>query len=232
MQNRIKVFIVFFLLGCTPLQDDLLAHWQCTDGTYQRAREGCYVNTCKKDSDCRVEFYDGFCGKEQSVFPLGVKPPRYEPKRCRGDICSAAFIECLPPKVHVLLPRCTGGKCVGVEKERKHVDIAGKTFSVAVAETKEERERGLMHISTMAQNEGMLFVFEKPGKHAFWMKNTWIPLDIIFLDDQKKVVSVSHAQPCMQEPCRTYAPSRDASFVLEVKQGVLDAKEGDEPIVS
>lgn len=185
------------------------------------------MNTCKKDSDCTIHFYDGFCGKELGGFPSKVMLPRYESRRCKEDVCSIISPECLPARVQVLMPRCVMGKCVGMEKERKNIEISGKTFAVAIAETAEERERGLMYISTMRNDEGMLFVFE-PGKHAFWMRNTWIPLDILFLDDQKKVVSVHHAQPCVQEQCPTYAPLQDASFVLEVKQGVVDAKEGDE----
>ena len=229
MQNRIPLILIF-LLGCTPLQEDILAHWQCGDETYQRTREGCYVNACKQDTDCSIQFYDGFCGKQQGGFPNKVTPPRYEPRRCKEDVCSILSPECLPPRVQVLMSRCVGGKCGGVEKARKQVEIGGKRFSVAVAETAKERERGLMYISTMEKDEGMLFVFDKPGKHPFWMKNTWTPLDIIFLDEKKKVVSVHHAQPCVQEPCSTYISSQDALFVLEVKQGVVDVKEGEEMI--
>lgn len=66
----------------------------------------------------------------------------------------------------------------------------------------------------------MLFVFDRPGPYAFWMKNVRMPLDIIWLDESRRIVwIVDNAPPCTTEPCPLYAPPRTALFVVEVAGG-------------
>ena len=92
--------------------------------------------------------------------------------------------------------------------------------TVEVARTDSERTRGLMFRSALAPDAGMLFVFEETGEHAFWMKNTLIPLDMIFIGDDGRVSGVvARATPGSLEP-RSGGPSR---FVLEVNGGWAEA---------
>jgi hypothetical protein len=65
----------------------------------------------------------------------------------------------------------------------------------------------------------MLFIFETTGKYPFWMKNTLIPLDIIWMDEKYTIVSVQTAQPCTADPCRTYDPLTQSRYVLELNAG-------------
>jgi len=96
----------------------------------------------------------------------------------------------------------------------------GTHILVEIADTNEKRARGLMFREHMASGQGMLFVFEEPGRWTFWMKNTKIPLDILWLDQNKRTVDITENIPgCVQEPCLQYQPSRDASYVLEVPAG-------------
>ena len=65
-------------------------------------------------------------------------------------------------------------------------------FAVELAISPEERSRGLMFRESLDQDKGMLFIFEKEEKHAFWMKNTLIPLDIIWIDHNKEVIFIKN----------------------------------------
>jgi uncharacterized membrane protein (UPF0127 family) len=89
-----------------------------------------------------------------------------------------------------------------------------------LATTEAERERGLMKRTSLGELDGMLFVFDAPGLHAFWMKDTLIPLDMLWLDGNGKVVSVAESvPPCKTPQCPTYPPRAEASYVLEVNAG-------------
>lgn len=92
---------------------------------------------------------------------------------------------------------------------------------VEVVDTPSQRARGLMYRESLAENEGMLFVFEKSDKYSFWMKNTYIPLDIIWIDEEK-VVHIEHALPCTKDPCISYKTDRAAKYVLEVNAGFVE----------
>ena len=83
------------------------------------------------------------------------------------------------------------------------------------ADTNEERQEGLMYRENLCEKCGMLFVYEKEGNHSFWMKNTKIPLDMIFIDSESNVVDLIHAKPCYNEPCKTYTPKNKSLYVLE-----------------
>lgn len=88
---------------------------------------------------------------------------------------------------------------------------------VELALTEEQREKGLMFRKKMAENAGMLFVFDADDVKTFWMKNTLIPLDMIFIDKSLKIVGiVENAEPQTLSPRSVYIPSR---YVLEVNGG-------------
>ena len=69
---------------------------------------------------------------------------------------------------------------------------------------------------------GMLFIFEEQSIHTFWMKNTLIPLDMIFIDSDMEVVDLINAQPCKHDPCVHYTPEHESLYVLEVNPGIFD----------
>jgi uncharacterized protein len=107
----------------------------------------------------------------------------------------------------------------------------GQTILLEVARTSQEQSTGLMNRAELAGNRGMLFVFSPPRPVSFWMKNTLIPLDMIFVSNG--VVKYIGAQilPCKQDPCPTYGPPRtDIDGVIELRGGraaELQLKVGD-----
>ena len=113
----------------------------------------------------------------------------------------------------------------------EQIELAHHHFTVEIANTDAERERGLMFRVHMAADHGMLFVFPDEQPRYFWMKNTLIPLDIIFFDAHKRLINVSADTPrCKADPCPTYASSAPAKYVLELNAGMaakLGLKAGD-----
>ena len=98
-----------------------------------------------------------------------------------------------------------------------------RAYDVEIADTYEERRKGLMFRESMGESSGMFFVFEAPAVQGFWMKNTLIPLDMIFIDEHYKVVNVAkNVQPCKKDPCESYRSSGPAKYVLEVNAGESD----------
>ena len=98
----------------------------------------------------------------------------------------------------------------------------GTRIRAELADTDEKRARGLMFREQLASDRGMLFVFSEPGQWAFWMKNTKIPLDILWLDSNKKIVDfVENIPGCLGDPCLQYQPAFDASYALEVPAGSI-----------
>ncbi|HBB03890.1 TPA: hypothetical protein DCZ39_03240 [Patescibacteria group bacterium] len=73
-----------------------------------------------------------------------------------------------------------------------------------------------MNRTSMPEDSGMIFVFPKPGIYNFWMKDTLIPLDMIWIDEQFKVVRILTAEACKANPCTIYKPEREAKYVLEI----------------
>jgi uncharacterized membrane protein (UPF0127 family) len=101
------------------------------------------------------------------------------------------------------------------------VCIRGICFEAELAVTAAERSRGLMHRESLPKDRGMLFVFPEEGLHRFWMKNTLIELDIIFIGADLRVVSISRrAQPCRKDPCDLYSPEGNVAYVLEIAGGL------------
>lgn len=102
-------------------------------------------------------------------------------------------------------------------------------FRVEVADTEQERAQGLMNRESMSASAGMLFVFQKTAPVSFWMENTLIPLDMIFIAENGQVAHIHHnAQPLDRTSVSSELPVR---YVLEIKGGMARAmgiREGSE----
>ncbi len=113
----------------------------------------------------------------------------------------------------------------------------GKEFikvNVENADDNEERMKGLMFRERLDETEGMFFVFEDESYQTFWMKNTLIPLDIIFINKNLEIVDIKNAQPCKEEPCVLYSSSKPAKYTLEVNSNFTiknEIKVGDKIII-
>jgi len=102
---------------------------------------------------------------------------------------------------------------------------SGAVYRLELALTPEEQAQGLMYRENLPDRTGMIFVFDQAGDHHFWMKNTMIPLDMIWMDESGKVIFVSaNTPPCKADPCPTYGPIAPARQVLEIAGGMA-AKE-------
>ncbi|MCB9809642.1 DUF192 domain-containing protein [Candidatus Peribacteria bacterium] len=101
------------------------------------------------------------------------------------------------------------------------ITVEEKTFDVALATTDAERSQGLMHVPTLPEDTGMLFVFAEPDIYGFWMKNTLVPLTGVWIDHEYAVVDVLDMQPCTADPCPSYAPALPATLVLELPLGAI-----------
>ncbi len=111
-------------------------------------------------------------------------------------------------------------------KKQKQSQVCFKNycFNVDLAKTAEEINNGLMFRQGLNSDKGMLFIFEKEREYPFWMKNTLIPLDIIWINKDKEVVFVSeNTQPCEEgKPCLSVNPDKDAEYVLEMNGGIAE----------
>ena len=100
---------------------------------------------------------------------------------------------------------------------------SGASITAELAVTDAERARGLMFREKLLPDQGMLFVFQREDIHAFWMKNTLIPLDILWLDRDRRVVHIERGvPPCTSDPCPSYGPARAGLYVLELAAGAAD----------
>ena len=125
---------------------------------------------------------------------------------------STAFLACL------LLAGCASAA-------NPWVELGGKRFDIEVARTEDQRARGLMFRDSMAGNHGMLFVHEREEPQAYWMKDTHIPLDILYFDSNRRLVAQQrNVPPCSAgDACPSYPSDVPATYVLELNAGNADA---------
>ena len=107
--------------------------------------------------------------------------------------------------------------------ENKLIYFKNNSFLVEVAETKEQQEKGLMFAKSLPSNSGMLFVYKDEALRAFYMKNTYISLDIIWMDKEKQVVFIKkNAEAENLNTYETIQPQEKAMYVLELNAGSVD----------
>ena len=98
-------------------------------------------------------------------------------------------------------------------------DKGARSFSIEIADDQSERAAGLMFRESMDDERGMLFVFEQTRPAGFWMKNTPMPLDLLFIGEDGGLVAILPGEPFSEAPIGPAAPVR---FVLELKRGVAE----------
>jgi uncharacterized membrane protein (UPF0127 family) len=101
--------------------------------------------------------------------------------------------------------------------------IQEKPFMTEIADTPEKHSRGLMFRRGIADNYAMLFIFADEDYRSFWMKNTLISLDIIYLNQGRQIVDMfTSVPPCCADPCPSYPSKFPARYVLEIKGGLAE----------
>lgn len=100
------------------------------------------------------------------------------------------------------------------------VTIKDQTFKVSVAETEEDKQKGLSGRASLPLNEGKLFMFDKPGAYTFWMKNMKFPIDIIFINGDTIVSITENAPPATKGDAPVYQPTAPSDKVLEISAGL------------
>jgi len=131
-------------------------------------------------------------------------------------ILSLALILSFP----VFLSKNGKERDANTKEENKNISqvcFNSKCFNVEIADSPEEQETGLMNREGLEQNRGMLFIFGAEDKYNFWMKNTLMPLDIIWISKENRIVCIkNNAQPCKTNPCEVFYPSEKAKYILEI----------------
>jgi uncharacterized protein len=102
---------------------------------------------------------------------------------------------------------------------------SGRLFVAEIADTPRRQQEGYMFRRQVGEDEGMVFVFPHADSHPFWMKNTLVPLDMIWMDDEFTVIYLQpSAPPCKADPCPNYGTLRVARYVLEVRGGTASGE--------
>jgi uncharacterized membrane protein (UPF0127 family) len=116
--------------------------------------------------------------------------------------------------------------------EGDRVCFGNECFGAEIAATDAEHKTGLMNRKSLDMDKGMLFIYSQSGLYPFWMKNTLIPLDMVWLDQERRVVYVyENAMPCGPDACIEIMPSSEARYVFEAKAGTakrIGLKPGDQ----
>ena len=107
--------------------------------------------------------------------------------------------------------------------ETNQICINNTCFEIEIADDNKERSEGLMYRTALEDNKGMLFIFDESYPHSVWMKNTFIPLDIIWINENLNIVWIEKNTPsCDNDPCPSYSSPEKAKYVLEINAGLAE----------
>ena len=104
------------------------------------------------------------------------------------------------------------------------ISIGGQVFKVSVANTLEKIQKGLMFQTELPENSGMLFIYKYEDYHWIWMKNTYIPLDVVWFDENKIVI---HKQKLYPGDLKKVTPPEKSKYILEVAANTFNGSVGD-----
>ncbi len=124
--------------------------------------------------------------------------------------------------IGIVSPLLMSGNLWGAGAAVYQACFSEECFLAEAAQTPEQRGRGLMYRDSLGEKDAMLFIFDSSRPHGIWMKNMRIPLDILWLDSEKRIVDLKQNVPaCTNDPCTVYEPLHPAVYVLELKAGAV-----------
>lgn len=132
-----------------------------------------------------------------------------------------------PPLPNFVMPLKTFHHASQLEEGK--IKVANHLITVELAKREKHHAYGLMNRESLPHDRGMLFVFFTDEVRHFWMKNTLIPLDIIYINSDGVVETIVKASPCLKDPCPSFSSKKPIRYVLELNQGEseqLGIKEG------
>lgn len=126
------------------------------------------------------------------------------------------------------VPACrqepAAGVVEGLPEGKLVIGDSDLTLEVQLALNLSDQAKGLMGVSEIPRNYGMVFLWSTPGIHSFHMKNTLIPLDIAFWDTGGRIIDIQTMEPCEQESCPVYTPPGPHTGAVEVRAGLFEAE--------
>lgn len=128
-----------------------------------------------------------------------------------------------------LLVVCATLSAAGISFDIISLNLHQQHYRLQIADNDERRIQGLMHRESLADDEGMLFVYPKSGNYRFWMKNTLIPLSVIWMNEQAQIVDIKLLLPCKEIHCPIYGADSPSRYIIELNQSQYHRyKKGDE----
>ena len=113
-----------------------------------------------------------------------------------------------------------------VAEELATIKLGVNSYRVEIASTSAERQSGLMHRQTLAPGTGMLFFYPRSAQHRIWMKNTLIPLQVIWIDANFEVIDSKILKPCETIYCPSFGVDRPSKYILEINSNETYVKAG------
>jgi len=136
------------------------------------------------------------------------------------QVCQEKFIS----RALTIAALLSSSAVLAAQPTGSHVVLTGHRISVEIAATDAAREHGLMNRTHLSSGHGMLFVYPDARPRYFWMKDTLIPLDILFFDARRRLINVSADTPtCKADPCPSFASAAPAMYVLELNAGAANS---------
>lgn len=126
-------------------------------------------------------------------------------------------------RIYLLLSLFLVASC-SADQGANVVDLTlnGKLYHIEIADTQSRKNRGLMYRQSIEKNAGMLFPYDAPVHLNIWMKNTLIPLAVLWLDDQARIIYRKILQPCRTAHCPSFGPEQRSMYALELHPAELN----------
>ena len=123
------------------------------------------------------------------------------------------------PRLHVitfylLLTNAASSNDISFSSER--LVLKGEAYELEIARSLQQRLHGLMYREQLDKRRGMLFIYPRSGNHRIWMKNTLIPLTVIWIDDIGTIIGIKKLFPCNADPCPSYGVAKPSRYILEL----------------